>query len=57
MKQQLIVHIPHSSVSMPDLEGFIIEHDIIKQEQKLLTDWFTQKLFNLKNAIVLVAPF
>lgn len=57
MKQQLIVHIPHSAVTMPDLEGFIVENDIIKQEQKLLTDWFTHELFNFKNAIVLVAPF
>ena len=47
IKQNIILHIPHSSINIPSTDGYIaIESDFIN-EINLLTDWFTDELFDL----------
>lgn len=52
----IILHIPHSSPHVPFYDGFIIEKQTIHDEINLLTDWFTDELFDLPYP-KLVTPF
>lgn len=49
----IILHIPHSSIEIPFMEGFVIDENELKNEINLLTDWFTDDLFNLPFSRVL----
>jgi N-formylglutamate deformylase len=42
----LILHIPHASVSIPFLDGYVADEPSLKAEIGLLTDWFTDELFD-----------
>ncbi len=44
--QNVILHIPHSSTFIPNYEGFVVSRETIQQELNLLTDWFTDELFD-----------
>jgi N-formylglutamate deformylase len=55
--KKLILHIPHSSVNIPILEGFIQDADKIQNELIKLTDWYTDELFYTENDIIVKAPF
>lgn len=57
MKKQIILHIPHSSVHIPNKEGYTVDDDIIRQEILKLTDWHTEDLFHSKTDIMVTAPF
>ncbi len=55
--KKLVLHIPHSSMEIPLLEGYVSSHDEIQQEIIKLTDWYTDDLFDSKVDDKIVAPF
>lgn len=42
----IILHIPHSSTIIPLREGYIVSDKTLEDEICLLTDWFTDDLFD-----------
>lgn len=50
------MHIPHSSSHVPFYNGFVVGKQAIQNELSLLTDWFTDELFDLPYPR-LVTPF
>jgi N-formylglutamate deformylase len=54
--QNLILHIPHASIHIPNYDGFVSTKEIIQNELNLLTDWYTEELFDLSYHKV-IAPF
>ena len=55
--KKLILHIPHSSVIMPLLDGYIQDADKIHNELIKLTDWYTDELFYSETDSMIIAPF
>ena len=55
--KQLILHIPHSSVKIPLLNGYIINDALLTSEILKLTDWYTDDLFHSGNDIMVTADF
>ena len=55
--KKLILHIPHSSINMPLLDGYIIDADKIHNELVKLTDWYTDELFYSESDSMIIAPF
>ena len=55
--KKIILHIPHSSVNMPLLDGYIIDADKIHNELVKLTDWYTDELFYSETDSMIIAPF
>lgn len=55
--RQLILHIPHSSVKIPEKDGFVVGDEIIQDELNILTDWFTDDLFYSPDNITIKANF
>lgn len=45
--QNIILHIPHSSLIIPDYDGYVVDRDTLMKEMNLVTDWFTEELFDL----------
>lgn len=56
MNRCIILHIPHSSTKIPLMEGYISTQSVLKHEITILTDWFTDELFDLPFSKV-IAPF
>jgi N-formylglutamate amidohydrolase len=55
--KKLILHIPHSSVNIPLLDGYIKDVDKIHNELIKLTDWYTNELFYCETDIMVKAHF
>jgi N-formylglutamate amidohydrolase len=55
--KKLILHIPHSSVNMPLLDGYIQDADKIQNELIKLTDWYTDELFYSESDSMIIASF
>jgi len=55
--KSLILHIPHSSVNFPNREGYLLSQYQLEQEILELTDWHTDDLFSVQDAIILKADF
>jgi N-formylglutamate amidohydrolase len=55
--RKLILHIPHSSTTIPFIDGFIADSDKITAEIFKLTDLYTDDLFSTKDDDKLIAPF
>ena len=55
--KKLILHIPHSSVNIPLLDGYIKDADKINNELVKLTDWYTDELFYSETDSMIIAPF
>jgi len=53
----MILNIPHSATQIPFLDGFTGYFDRINPEIHLLTDWFTDELFDLACHQRVVTPF
>jgi N-formylglutamate deformylase len=53
----MILHIPHSSKVIPISKGFIQNPQVIQKELQLLTDWFTDELFDLPRHAKIVTTF
>jgi N-formylglutamate deformylase len=57
MDKKLILHIPHSSSNIPDLEAYIVNEIELKKEILKLTDWYTDDLFYSENDEMIRADF
>ncbi|RAR73693.1 N-formylglutamate amidohydrolase [Flavobacterium aciduliphilum] len=55
--RKLILHIPHSSINIPLLDGYVGTKDKIQEELVKLTDWYTDELFYSDTDAMIVAPF
>tara|TARA_B110000902_G_scaffold103718_1_gene122474 strand:+ start:368 stop:1111 length:744 start_codon:yes stop_codon:yes gene_type:complete len=55
--KKLVLHIPHSSSTIPKLEGYIVPQSILESEILKLTDWYTNDLFQNKIDNDILAPF
>lgn len=55
--QQLILHIPHSSTSIPIKTGFVLNQKLIDAEILKLTDWYTDDLFGSNKDVEVIAKF
>lgn len=56
MNQGIVLHIPHSSTRIPMMDGYTLGSEVLKNEMTILTDWFTDELFDLPY-FKIVAPF
>ena len=54
---KLILHIPHSSTTIPSLQGYVVGQDILNAEMGKITDWYTNELFSNPTDVSVVAPF
>lgn len=55
-KNVVVLHIPHSSTYIPNYKGYNITEQFNK-DQSLLTDWYVDKIFDVKNTSKLTALF
>jgi N-formylglutamate amidohydrolase len=55
--KKLILHIPHSSVNIPILDGYKQDADKIRNELTKLTDWYTDELFYSDTDIMVKTHF
>ena len=46
LSNSFLLHIPHASTVIPNYEGFIM--DKIEENLHLLTDWATDKIFDVQ---------
>lgn len=56
-KEISILHIPHSSYYIPSLSGFVNDSELIEKEKSLLTDHYSDDIFNIKDIDQIVTPF
>ncbi len=54
---RVILHIPHSSTKIPYRDGYRVDESLLADEQLLLTDWYTDDLFQCPDAISVIADF
>ncbi len=54
---KIILHIPHSSIQIPFYDGYLVDEKVLKEERLLLTDWYTDDLFNHPDTNSVVADF
>ena len=52
----IILHIPHSSTNIPLFDGYLKPNERLIEEMNLLTDWFTDELYDLPYKKI-VTPF
>ena len=57
MKRKLILHVPHSSDSIPIRDGFLVGSIELEKEILKLTDWYTDDLFYSDEDEMIIAPF
>jgi N-formylglutamate amidohydrolase len=57
MKKKLILHVPHSSDSIPIRDGFLVDSNALEKEILKLTDWYTDDLFYSDEDEMVIAPF
>jgi len=57
MKKQLILHIPHADITIPDKTGYLISDEQLKNEQLVLTDWYTDELYDTGKDVIVKAEF
>jgi len=57
MKNQLILHVPHSSTTIPMMDGYLLDLSALEKEMLKLTDWYTDDLFESKEDIMIRADF
>jgi N-formylglutamate deformylase len=50
-----LLHIPHASTFIPNLEGFVL--DKVEENMNLLTDWSTDKIFDVDGIEKIVTPY
>lgn len=50
-----VLHIPHSGTNIPNNDDFILEN--IEQNLNLLTDWATERIFDVDNIDKIVTPY
>ena len=50
MKVPILLHIPHSSIHIPSLEGYVVTQEQLQSELLKLTDWHTDDLVDAQLA-------
>ena len=55
--KKLLLHIPHASVDIPLIDGYINSPLMIEKEKLKLTDWYTDELFFSSTDKIIEAPF
>ena len=55
--RKLILHIPHSSTTIPFFDGYVNDKQKIKKEIDKLTDWYTDDLFGTQTDDKVITPF
>jgi N-formylglutamate amidohydrolase len=45
LENKLILHIPHSSINIPTMDGYLVDANSLANEMLKLTDWYTDDLF------------
>jgi len=57
MEGKIILHVPHSSTTIPLTDGYVINKDAIAKEILELTDWYTDDLFQSDEDEMIKADF
>jgi N-formylglutamate amidohydrolase len=57
MDKKIILHIPHSSIIFPMIDGFIADKATLDKEVLKLTDWYTDDLFHSAFDDMIIADF
>ena len=57
MERKIILHIPHSSTTIPLTDGYVINDDALAKEMLKLTDWYTDDLFQSDENVMIKADF
>jgi N-formylglutamate amidohydrolase len=57
MKGKIILHVPHSSTTIPLTDGYVINSDSLAKEMLKLTDWYTDDLFHSEEDEVIKSDF
>lgn len=50
MERKIILHVPHSSTTIPLTDGYFINDEAVEKEMLKLTDWYTDDLFQSDEA-------
>lgn len=57
LKNKIVLHIPHSSVNIPFVDGYVVDRISLEKEMLKLTDWYTDDLFHSDQDDMVVADF
>ena len=57
MKRKIILHVPHSSTTIPLTDGYVINDEAMAKEMLKLTDWYTDDLFDSDENVMIKANF
>ena len=57
MKRKIILHVPHSSTTIPLTDGYVINDEAMAKEMLKLTDWYTDDLFQSDEHEMIKANF
>jgi N-formylglutamate deformylase len=57
MERKIILHVPHSSTTIPLTDGYVINVDALEKEMLKLTDWYTDDLFQSAENVMIKANF
>jgi len=57
LRNKIVLHIPHSSVNIPFLDGYVVDMISLENEMLKLTDWHTEDLFHSEENDMIVADF
>jgi N-formylglutamate deformylase len=57
MKGKIILHVPHSSTTIPLSDGYVINNEALAKEMLKLTDWYTDDLFQSDEHEMIKADF
>lgn len=57
MENKIILHVPHSSLQVPSMEGYVVGKDVLLAEMLKLTDWYTDDLFYSESNEMIIAEF
>ena len=47
-KEQIVMHMPHCSIAIPDYSGYVVSKDIIDSEISKSTDWGVDEIFEIQ---------
>ena len=54
---KIILHIPHSSTKIPSHDGYLVDEKVLEDEQLILTDCYTDDLYDNPDTISVIADF